>query len=273
MFCSPSFNKKALIGINIAYVLVAFILIGVATYGKNSDQMTSLPIVGGIMACGIFLLLVAVLGVLATFKQSQLMLFCYMIILLVIFVLQFSISCACLGVDKEREQRLAKKAWDLSNYSPFDAIHDAEKHFECCGYDDDDQRRNPINIRNESSEWWDEIKWCISEIDSCKVNEVTTVVPPTETVPPTPTVPPTTTGSSVPTATTEVAPTKVSLKSRNLEEWKLTCPTCESALDEKIDDAFNASGGLGLFFAFTELFAIILAYIYRKQCGNITTMA
>ena len=50
MFCSLSFNKNVLVGINISYIAVAFLLIGVAAHGKSSNQITSLPIIGGIIA-------------------------------------------------------------------------------------------------------------------------------------------------------------------------------------------------------------------------------
>ena len=51
------------------------------------------------------------------------------------------------------------------------------------------------------------------------------------------------------------------------------CPTCTDSLDSKIDKAFNATGGLGLFFSFAELIAILTAFVYRKQCANLTTIA
>ena len=38
----------------------------------------------------------------------QVMLFFYMITLLLIFVIQFSVACACLGVDEEKELQLAE---------------------------------------------------------------------------------------------------------------------------------------------------------------------
>ena len=31
------------------------------------------------------------------------------------------------------------------------------------------------------------------------------------------------------------------------------CPTCQAAIKDKINYAFNAAGGLGLFFSFTEV--------------------
>ena len=90
------------------FQMVSFLLIGVATYGKTSNVITSLPIVGGIVASGVFLLFVSVLGLIATMKHHQVLLFFYMAILLVIFIIQFSVACACLAVDKDREQEISQ---------------------------------------------------------------------------------------------------------------------------------------------------------------------
>lgn len=51
------------------------VLIGVAVYAKASAKITSLPILGGVIACGVFLLLVAVLGVVGAVRHSQVILF------------------------------------------------------------------------------------------------------------------------------------------------------------------------------------------------------
>ena len=87
--------------------MVAFLLIGVATYAKTSSIVVTLPIVGGMVACGVFLLFVAVLGLVATVKHHQVMLFFYMMILFVIFVIQFSVACACIGVNLEQEKTMS----------------------------------------------------------------------------------------------------------------------------------------------------------------------
>ena len=54
---------------------IALVLIGVAVYAKASAKITSLPILGGVIACGVFLLLVAVLGVVGAVRHSQVILF------------------------------------------------------------------------------------------------------------------------------------------------------------------------------------------------------
>jgi len=51
--------------------MVAFVLIGVGTYGRTSNVITSLEIVGGIVASGVFLLFVSLTGLYGTVKHQQ----------------------------------------------------------------------------------------------------------------------------------------------------------------------------------------------------------
>lgn len=234
MFCSPSFNKRCLIGINFVYIIAAFILIAVASHAKHANIAESLPVVGGIIACGVFLLFVAFLGLLATFKQSQALMFYFMIILGVIFILQFSISIACLGVTVEKEKTLVRNAWNILGDDA--EIHTLETTLECCGIDDDDFRRDPekwtkANDKDEYVTNDTSIKYCMDSVKGCT--------------------PPTTLETPL----------------------DYGCPTCLSALEPNIDKAFNSTGGVGLFFAFVELVAILAAFVYRRQCANLTTIA
>lgn len=54
---------------------MASILISVAVYGQASSLVTNLPIVGGILACGVFLILISLLGLAGAVKHHQVMLF------------------------------------------------------------------------------------------------------------------------------------------------------------------------------------------------------
>ena len=91
------------------FQMVAFLLIGVGSYAKTSSIVVTLPVVGGIVACGVFLLFVAILGLIATVKHHQVMLFFYMMILFVIFVIQFSVACACIGFTHDQETKLTQQ--------------------------------------------------------------------------------------------------------------------------------------------------------------------
>lgn len=55
--------------------LVGFLMIGVGVYGRAASIVTNLPIVGGILACGIILILISILGLVGAVKHHQVMLF------------------------------------------------------------------------------------------------------------------------------------------------------------------------------------------------------
>lgn len=55
--------------------LVGFLLIGVGVYGRAASIVTNLPIIGGILACGIILILISILGLVGAVKHHQVMLF------------------------------------------------------------------------------------------------------------------------------------------------------------------------------------------------------
>ena len=53
------------------FQIIAFILIGTATVGKTSAIIESLPIIGGIAASGVFLLIISVIGLYGAVKHNQ----------------------------------------------------------------------------------------------------------------------------------------------------------------------------------------------------------
>jgi len=190
--------RSTLIVLNMVYVMVAFLLIGVATYGKTSNMVTSLGTVGGIVASGVFLLFVAVAGLFGAMKHHQVALFVYMVVLFAIFVIQFSVACACLAVSEQDQIGIARKAWDEATD---DTKFLAEEYFLCCGFE------SSAGVKCET-------------IPACAVNPATNV-----------------TG----------------------------CPTCDQAIHSKIGSAFSASGGVGLFFSFTEIVGAYVALKYRNM--------
>ena len=114
--------------------------------------------------CGIFLMVVAILGVIGIFKQSQSLMFYYMIFLGIIFVFQFFLSIACLGVTEEREIKLIELAWtQIDDPSGPMEIRLAEQAFNCCGLNETDERRNTTNL-DINSEWFNETSFCIHNV-------------------------------------------------------------------------------------------------------------
>ncbi len=51
----------------------------------------------------------------------------------------------------------------------------------------------------------------------------------------------------------------------NATTGQYSCPTCEITIRSKIDYAFKAAGGVGIFFSFTEVSALLLRLITIDQ--------
>jgi len=195
-------SKNTLVGLNIVYILVSFLMIGVAVHGKVSGVVTSLPILGGITACGIFLLIISVVGLIGAVRHHQVMLFSYMVVLFCIFIIQFSVSCAAIAVNEDDEKQILTKGW---NSAPNTTKADAERIFDCCG----------LNSVEEGIE-------CQKYTECGKQN-------------------------------------------------KTNCLPCMGKITEKVDAAFNAAGGIGLFFSFTELIGGVVACRYRNLMDPFAT--
>ncbi|CAF90051.1 unnamed protein product, partial [Tetraodon nigroviridis] len=100
-------SKNALCSLNVVYMLVGLLLIGVAAWGKGFGLVSSIHIIGGVIAVGVFLLLIAIVGLIGALHHHQVMLFFYMVILFIVFLFQFGVSCSCLAVN--RGQQACKK--------------------------------------------------------------------------------------------------------------------------------------------------------------------
>lgn len=55
-----------------------------------------------------------------------------MIILFFLFLVQFSIACACLAVNSSQQEQLARQGWASSTVEFKEQIQEA---FQCCGFD------------------------------------------------------------------------------------------------------------------------------------------
>ncbi|XP_013203046.1 tetraspanin-13 [Microtus ochrogaster] len=98
-----SCSKNCLCALNLLYTLVSLLLIGIAAWGIGFGLISSLRVVGVVIAVGIFLFLIALVGLIGAVKHHQVLLFFYMIILLLVFIVQFSVSCACLALNQDQQ--------------------------------------------------------------------------------------------------------------------------------------------------------------------------
>ncbi|XP_071333547.1 tetraspanin-31 isoform X2 [Trachinotus anak] len=123
-------SKNALCSLNVVYMLVGLLLIGVAAWGKGFGLVSSIHIIGGVIAVGFFLLLIAIVGLIGAIHHHQVMLFFYMVILFIVFLFQFGVSCSCLAMNRGQQEALLNSAWSiLENKTKIDL----ENQLNCCG--------------------------------------------------------------------------------------------------------------------------------------------
>lgn len=201
-------TKNALTALNIMYIIVSFILIGVAAYGRVSSIVNNITIFGGVIACGVFLLLLSLVGLIGAVKHHQVLLFFYMVILFLLFVVQFSVACACLAMTEDQERELARQGWEKA---PSSARAQAERLFRCCGFE-----------RNASYPP-DVVSQCQGIPTCCNTPEEQTM------------------------------------------DGGCECQGCWSALHQAIRNGLKITGGIGMFFSFTEFIGVWLTVRYRNQ--------
>ncbi|XP_029994241.1 tetraspanin-31 isoform X2 [Sphaeramia orbicularis] len=110
--------------------LVGLLLIGVAAWGKGFGLVSSIHIIGGVIAVGFFLLLIAIVGLIGAIHHHQVMLFFYMVILFIVFLFQFGVSCSCLAMNSGQQKVLLSSAWRLLENN---TRMDLESQLNCCG--------------------------------------------------------------------------------------------------------------------------------------------
>lgn len=122
-------SKNALCSLNVVYMLVGLLLVGVAAWGKGFGIVSSIHIIGGVIAVGVFLLLIAIVGLIGAIHHHQVMLFFYMVILFVVFLFQFGVSCSCLAMNRGQQGQLLTSTWKIMNNTRLDL----EDKLNCCG--------------------------------------------------------------------------------------------------------------------------------------------
>ncbi|XP_016146047.1 tetraspanin-31-like [Sinocyclocheilus grahami] len=123
-------SKNALCSLNVVYMLVGLLLIVVAAWGKGFGIVSSIHIIGGVIAVGFFLLLIAIVGLIGAVHHHQVMLFFYMVILFIVFLFQFGVSCSCLAMNQGQQEKLLNSSWGMMNNDTRNSI---EKKLDCCG--------------------------------------------------------------------------------------------------------------------------------------------
>nr|XP_057907183.1 tetraspanin-31 [Doryrhamphus excisus] len=138
-------SKNALCSLNVVYMLVGLLLIGVAAWGKGFGLVSSIHIIGGVIAVGVFLLLIAIVGLIGAIHHHQVMLFFYMVILFIVFLFQFGVSCSCLAMNRGQQEVFLNSAWEILENK---TKADLESQLNCCGLFEQDLQNCPASCKN-----------------------------------------------------------------------------------------------------------------------------
>ncbi|XP_010879493.1 tetraspanin-31 [Esox lucius] len=140
--------KNALCSLNVVYMLVGLLLIVVAASGKGFGIVSSIRIIGGVVAVGVFLLLISIVGLISALNHHQVMLFFYMVILFLVFLFQFGVSCACLAITQGQQVKLLSATWGLMSNETRVGV---EMSLDCCGL---------VNTTQSSEQFKQDIDLC-----------------------------------------------------------------------------------------------------------------
>jgi len=132
-------SRNGLIALNVCYILVGLLLIIVAGYGKATAIVDQVEVIGGIIACGVFLLLISLVGLMGAIKHHQVCLFFYMVILFLIFFIQFAIACACLALSDDQKKKVVTTAWNAVHNN---TREDYQVALNCCGLAANDAKQH-----------------------------------------------------------------------------------------------------------------------------------
>ncbi|CAD5122825.1 DgyrCDS11229 [Dimorphilus gyrociliatus] len=187
-------SKYSLAILNVLYLIVAIVLISLAGYAKAVAIVSSVPIVG-----------------------VQ-----YMLILFLLFLIQFAIACACLASNTSQQQTMFEMGWRKSSN---DTRNDVQRNFQCCGFKDQTKLINdPLGYPSCGG-----LDCCKDSNDACCIKD---------------------------------AETNSTLREKG------TCPckqTCLNVVGPVMSKWVKISGGVGLFFSFTEIIGVWLAVRFRNQ--------
>ncbi|KAL4655577.1 tetraspanin-31 [Arapaima gigas] len=151
-------SKNALCSLNVVYMLVGLLLIGVAAWGKGFGIVSRIHIIEGVIAVGVFLLIIGIVGLIGALSHHQVMLFFYMVILFLVFLFQFGVSCSCLAMNREQQEKVLNATWRrMLNKTRIDL----ENNLDCCG----------LFNSSEDAQYMSDLKLCLADCktkNNCK---------------------------------------------------------------------------------------------------------
>ena len=243
-------SKNFLICVNIAFIPVSILLIGIGFSDYSILCCTpTAPFIHGISVCGGVLFLIAILGIVSILKNITKLINLYTFLLLIVSVIQFSISCACFSQTYAVLEQKSPDLWELENeHAPFDSIHKIEKNFGCCGYDEDDPRRDP-NVSDPV--YLVERLWCENNVESCKVR---TIAPEVQHV-----------VLGLHNTSQPYSAKRYSQFPHYKNVTDLPCPICKEPFTRQFKKIIDMVGVIGFLFALIQFAICFLTYKYLNH--------
>lgn len=126
--------KQVLFGLNAFYIACGIVIIAVAAVAKGGSYVSNLTVLGAVIATGVFMLLIGGFGIFGAWKELRGFLIIYMVLLGVLFIVQFSISIAALAVGNNQYDSMATSGWcSLADSDK----GDLQRDFTCYGFNNE----------------------------------------------------------------------------------------------------------------------------------------
>eukprot|EP00730_Choanoeca_flexa_P018054 TRINITY_DN8757_c0_g1_i1.p3 TRINITY_DN8757_c0_g1~~TRINITY_DN8757_c0_g1_i1.p3 ORF type:complete len:241 (+),score=21.17 TRINITY_DN8757_c0_g1_i1:2972-3694(+) len=97
--------------INSCYLVLGIIIIAVAAAANAEAVLTHFTILGGVICMGVFLMALSILGIVATERSSQVLLFLYIVFMVLLFIVQFSVGLAAIATPRSQQEELLLGGW------------------------------------------------------------------------------------------------------------------------------------------------------------------
>jgi len=123
--------KYSLLAVNVLFLIFGAVLMSVGSYALNNQvgELAGQSIPTGLIVLGVFIMLLAMLGALAAWRESRAFLGFYFIFLLIFTIILFAVGIA-VYVKKNDSAELIVEAW---NDSPTDVRQSLSAYVGCCG--------------------------------------------------------------------------------------------------------------------------------------------
>jgi len=129
--CGAACAKNTLMGMNLVFLILGAVIIGMAHYYNQSESstLTSDTLAQAVMAMGAIVMLISFLGCCGAHNESRVLL-CFYAFLLVLSILIQVIIAAVLLVDESKVEEVIEDGWEGGS----DSLRaDLQNNFDCCG--------------------------------------------------------------------------------------------------------------------------------------------